>query len=153
MMSGMRVYITGPMSGEKEFNVPLFNEVAEELRCMGVDPTNPAEEDSDAVKESLANHPDGAAPDGLWAECLSRDVGDILTTHYDALVLLPGWATSRGSVLECTAAVLEGVTEFYIRMDEGHFTPVTVQDLGFVLSLAIFGRTNPEGVDDDATVH
>lgn len=149
----MRVYISGPMSDIPHFNFPLFNEVAEQLREMGCEVTNPAEEDSPELQADAKVNETGEPKEGVWGECLSRDIADILTSNYDSLVLLPGWATSRGAILEVTAAILQGVDQFYIRTDAEHLTPVTLEDIGFVTSIAIYNKCNPESVTNDDTVH
>jgi len=150
----MRVYISGPMSGIAHYNFPLFNEVAEQLREMGCEVTNPAEEDSPELQAQAKEAVVGEnQSDEVWGECLSRDVADILTSNYDSLVLLPGWAGSRGALLEVTAALLSGVDQFYIRIDEGNLSPVRMEDLGFVTSIAMYNFCDPESITNDNTVH
>lgn len=81
----MKVYISGPMTGYKDFNRPRFNAAATELRAAGIDVVNPAEHGEDG-------------PEKEWAEYLRADL--ILLLDCQGIAMLPGWGTSRGAVLE-----------------------------------------------------
>lgn len=78
-------YISGPMSGLPEFNTPLFNRVAEEVRSEGYSAFNPAE---------------------TFGGDTSFDYDDYLRTDtaYIArcrkILLLPGWRKSKGACYE-----------------------------------------------------
>lgn len=84
----MRVYIAGPMTGLPEFNFPAFNAMAEVLRADGWHVENPAEH----------GHVDGAE----WADYLRYDISRLSTCS--AMMLLPGWSSSRGARLEVSIA-------------------------------------------------
>lgn len=79
-----RVYIAGPMTGLPEYNFPLFNAVAANLRAAGWHVENPAEH----------GHIDGAG----WADYLRWDISRIATCG--SIWLLPGWTKSKGAMLE-----------------------------------------------------
>jgi hypothetical protein len=79
-----RVYLSGPMTGIADWNLPAFNQAADKLRRMGYTVSNPAEY--------------GADPALSWAACLRRDIKDLVDC--DVLVQLPGWENSRGANLE-----------------------------------------------------
>lgn len=85
----MRLYLSGPMSGLPDFNFPAFHEAAARLRAANVEVVNPAE------------HFDGRTdlPREMY---LRQDVADLLTV--DGIVMLPGWAGSKGAQLELAIA-------------------------------------------------
>jgi hypothetical protein len=103
----LRLYISGPMSGIKDFNRPLFMRVREALRLRGHFVICPTE---------LDDVPNGAPEvmtplelEMLWKAFLIRDVAMILTCQLDAIVVLPGWWRSRGARLEILAGLSVGL--------------------------------------------
>ncbi len=91
----MRIYLSGPMTGRPDYNFPLFNKIAEELRQRHHEVLNPAE-----------LHPDVVPGTWKWTEYLKSDIKAMM--DYDTLVLLPEWDTSRGARVELNLAdVLE----------------------------------------------
>ena len=80
----MKLYIAGPMSGLPDLNFPAFFAAAAQLRALGHSVVNPAEIDQ------------GKNP--TWVSCMRKDIPRLI--QCDAVVLLPGWATSRGAGLE-----------------------------------------------------
>ena len=78
------------MSGIPEHNVPLFNRIAGLLRERGHEVFNPAENDDGGEKRTRAFY-------------MRLDIPALLASH--AIVLLPGWQTSRGASLEVWIAV------------------------------------------------
>lgn len=89
-----RIYISGPMTGIKDFNFPAFNGAACALRCAGYDVVNPAE-----------INPDGSKP---WSECLRSDIKALCDC--DTIVMLDGWENSAGAHLEMHIAHRVGIT-------------------------------------------
>lgn len=85
----MKIYVSGPMSGLPNNNVPAFNAAAKALRAKGYRVINPAELD------------DGE-PCKTWEDCLRRDLRAL--TRCDAVATLPGWTKSRGALLELHVA-------------------------------------------------
>ena len=81
----MRVYISGPMTGLPNNNVPAFNAAAKALRRLGYKIVNPPDLDK---KE----------PCRTWEDCLRRDIRHL--THCTDIATLPGWKKSRGANLE-----------------------------------------------------
>ena len=73
------VYLSGPMTGIEDMNVPAFNDAARLLCKRGIRVFVPTV------------HPDG------WGPALARDLTTILTGGIDALVMLDGWHRSRGT--------------------------------------------------------
>jgi|BioPla2DNA2_1021312.scaffolds.fasta_scaffold05473_16 hypothetical protein len=86
----MRYYISGPMTGVKDFNRPLFNRVTKHYRERGCSVFNPAE-----------------MPDGLcYDEYLQMGLNELRTA--DIVVQLPGWESSKGAQAEYRLAILLG---------------------------------------------
>lgn len=79
-----RFYLAGPMTGYPDLNFPAFHAEATRLRALGFDIVNPAEINAD--------------PNAGWAACLRSDIAQLVTCH--GVMLLPGWAASRGATLE-----------------------------------------------------
>lgn len=87
-MNDMRwCYISGPMTGLKNFNIEAFDAYAAVLRAEGWHVYSPPELDGgDTTKP--------------WKAYLRRDILLLAETALDAVFLLPGWEGSRGAVLE-----------------------------------------------------
>lgn len=85
------IYISGPMTGVKDFNHPLFNEVAVMLRADGWRVINPAEALNGST--DLPRH-----------RYLAVDVVE-LVVYARAILLLPGWLESDGAKLEAQIGV------------------------------------------------
>jgi hypothetical protein len=84
-----RIYVAGPMTGLPDFNYPAFNDAATRLRALGFEVENPAE------------NPD--PPCRSWLGYMRMAVGQV--ARCDAVVLLPGWETSRGARVEFQLAI------------------------------------------------
>jgi hypothetical protein len=83
MTRKIRLYVSGPMSGIKDLNAPLFNAEAARLRALGYDVVNPAELNG---------------TDMSWKACMRRDIRELVTC--DAIAMLPKWWVSRGARIE-----------------------------------------------------
>ena len=98
-----KVYLAGKMRGVPLFNFPAFTAAAEKLRGWGYEVWSPHERD---IKE------DGFDPvkdkPRLIKEYMEHDLAAIC--RCDAVVLLPGWETSRGASLEVHVARQIGLT-------------------------------------------
>ncbi len=81
----MTIYVSGPMTGLPNNNVPAFNEATKRLRKKGYRVVNPAELDK-------------GEPCRTWEDCLRRDLREL--TKCVAIATLPGWKRSRGANLE-----------------------------------------------------
>ena len=95
----MIAYLSGPMTGLPEHNYPAFEAAAERLRSQGVQVISPHE-----------IIPPGAGP-WTWEAHMRVDLAALLTA--DVIVMLPGWTTSRGAVLEKTVAEAIGMPVDY----------------------------------------
>jgi hypothetical protein len=92
------IYIAGPMTGIKDWNVPAFSEMADRLRKQGRNVINP--------------HELHEAQDGVpWDWYLRRDLAQLVKCS--SMVLLPGWGASRGATLEHHVAKTLGMTIAY----------------------------------------
>jgi hypothetical protein len=92
-----RIYIAGPMTGYPELNFPFFNTAAKRLREQGHDAVNPAE----IVTDQSAD----------WQTCMRADIAQLVTC--DAILLLPGWETSKGATLEHSIAKALGFVIYH----------------------------------------
>lgn len=99
----MKLYLAGPMSWHPQFNFPLFDETAHQLRAKGYDIVSPAELDDPVVRKAALASPDGE-PNGIphgqtWGDFLSRDV-KLIGDEVDGVAVMPEWWTSKGARLE-----------------------------------------------------
>ena len=85
-----KIYLSGPMTGIKDLNRPLFNREAAKLRRAGYVVINPPELDD-------------FEPEPTWETCLRRDLR-ILVDQCDRVATLPNWKKSRGANLEIHVA-------------------------------------------------
>jgi hypothetical protein len=90
----MSVYLAGPMSGLDKFNFPAFVAAAADLRQRGFDVASPAEHDLETGFNPTLNSLDGFNPE----TAMRWDLGKVF--DLDAVVVLPGWETSRGAAIE-----------------------------------------------------
>lgn len=80
-----RLYLSGPMTGIKDLNIPAFNRAAKKLRAAGYVVINPPELDRIEKKST-------------WEGCLRRDLKYVVTCA--VIATLPNWKKSRGANLE-----------------------------------------------------
>lgn len=83
-------YLSGPMSGLPEFNFPAFQSAVDDLRGRGMTVRSPHEKGSEGSGMS-------------WESYLREDIG--LMLECSALILLPGWPSSKGAKLELSIAL------------------------------------------------
>lgn len=83
----MKLYLSGPMTGQPDHNLPAFNEAAVLLEECGYTVINPA---AHGVGELT------------WEQYLRRDLRWLLDCEGVATLL--GWTTSRGAKLEVHVA-------------------------------------------------
>lgn len=105
-----RTYIAGPMTGIPDFNFPAFNAVAAAMRIQGRHVENPAEH--------------GLVEGAEWGDYLRYDLGKIASC--ETIALLPGWAASKGAVLEMHIAKTLGMNVEYLTGAEPDSPPVKV---------------------------
>lgn len=106
-MMSKKVYLAGKMSNVPYFNFPAFFKYAEELRTNGYEVFNPAENDINHWGDFWKECPKGTheelealgRPVPSYRDCLRMDLNWILD-HADAIALIPGWETGRGTLAE-----------------------------------------------------
>ncbi|MNQ37302.1 hypothetical protein D3C85_508390 [compost metagenome] len=88
-----RIYIAGPCTGMPDLNYPAFNAEAARLRGLGHHVENPAE--------------NPAPPCGTWKAYMQLAINQLFTC--DTIFLLPGYALSKGAMLEIKIAEALGL--------------------------------------------
>ena len=109
----MKVYIAGPMSGQKDWNFPAFFEAEKQLTALGHEAINPAHNDGKTAEEALISAGSPDRPNHSWAYYMRRDLPNVLTA--DAVCVLPGWQSSKGASLEVEVAQALGVPLLILR--------------------------------------
>lgn len=111
----MKVYIAGPMTGIPQFNYPAFEAMAKALRKEGHEVVTPTEMDDDEARAAALASPHGsmdefnAVSKHTWGDFLSRDVKLLADDGIEGVVVLPGFAKSRGARLETFVARLSHI--------------------------------------------
>lgn len=85
----MRLYLSGPMSGQPDFGYPVFRDYAQRLRRAGHFVVDPSENF-------------GGDPSRPRDEYMRADIEHVLSV--EAVAVLPGWEKSRGARLEVAIA-------------------------------------------------
>lgn len=114
-------YISGPMSGYPDSNFPAFARAVSALVSLGYTVVSPH-----ALQQM---HPDS------WQACMRTDI-IALMLHCDYIILIEGWASSKGAFLELHNAVLLGMpvytwdgeqlrlqSKWPVSWDSGRFPP------------------------------
>ncbi len=87
------------MTGEPDFNFPAFYTAAAQLRALGHEPINPADNDhADMVISLRLARAKQGKPGHTWVDYMRRDLRRIADA--DAVLALPGWWRSRGASIE-----------------------------------------------------
>ena len=129
---GLRVYLSGPMTGYEEYNHPEFNRITKKLEDSGFFNLviNPASMD------------EGEKP---WKYYIVRDLRIIMDLDIEALILMEGWEKSKGARAEVYVATEVLGAKLYLYKDTND---------GFTLTpLRYDEATLPSGrvVDHDKT--
>jgi hypothetical protein len=90
------VFLSGPMSGRPDYNVPLFEEAAANLRSLGFHIISPVELFKNAFGELWLNQPRSAYLYAAYAV--------LMDPHTHGIALLSGWEYSDGSFAEAVVA-------------------------------------------------
>jgi hypothetical protein len=96
-----RIYISGPISNMPDLNRPAFSHAAQSLRASGYEVVNPF---------------DVCPAPASWEEAMRADIKAMLDC--DAIGLLPGYARSRGAMLELQIAEALGMKVMRITATE-----------------------------------
>ena len=110
----MKVYISGPITGKPDGNIPAFQAAAEKLRAAGHEPVNPHDIDPSHDGECRPGYAPGS--EGHTSSCHMRaDLRALLDC--DAITMIDGWTTSRGAWAEHGAAGAIGLEEIIFSAD------------------------------------
>ncbi len=104
----MTIYLSGPMSGIKEFNYPAFKEASAILRANGYNVLNPAEipKPKESFKSKKAE----------WVWYMKKAI--VLLMKADKIVMLQGWHNSKGAKTEwAIAKMLDYEVQEYSEME------------------------------------
>lgn len=110
-------YVCGPMTGIKDFNFPLFDQVTALARSQGLSVISPAELDREHGIDPSVD-PDSVerarrADPNLIQTIVQRDTQVIVGLEKDkgdGLILLPGWQNSTGGRAEIALALWMGLS-------------------------------------------
>lgn len=94
----MKVYLSGPMTGIKDFNFPTFHAAAAKLREQGHHVFNPAETE----------------PQPSYKDYLRIDLNWIME-NAEAIAMLPGYSKSKGAMAELSLANALGLEVLHVR--------------------------------------
>lgn len=97
----MLIYLSGAMTGIKDYNFPLFNEYAKRLRNRGFSVINAAE---------LSVHEDWE-----WSDYMKRALREMMCAT--AIALIPGYCQSKGAQLELYLAGVLGIPIYDLAKD------------------------------------
>lgn len=102
----MRTYLAGPMSGQADYNYPMFHTVVRHLRDLGLTIISPAEDEDHKPMQPPA--PGAEKP---RAHYMREGLNKLLRCQ--AIYMLPDWQFSKGAKLEHRIAQACGMTIFY----------------------------------------
>ena len=88
-----KIYVSGPMTGIKDFNIPAFVNAANTLKEAGFEPVIPV------------RYVEGK----LYEDYLKDDLRELLDC--DGIFMLPGWQDSKGAKIEHMVALACGIDE------------------------------------------
>lgn len=129
----MRVlYISGPMSGMPDHNLPAFAAEAKRLRDLGYTVVNPGE---------VNLHVRGKLE---YMEYIYRDLAAMCAAQCDTIAYLPNWTKSRGANIESGVASLLGMTHCWahaIKLRKEFVDADVKRSLAFMPALAEIGVT------------
>ena len=106
-----KVYISGPMTGHKDFNAARFDLTEGMLAAQNCEVINPLQKERDSGvnfygrtgKESLSE----MGIDLTMNQIITQDVELLLTC--DVIYMLPGWRSSKGATAEYYVALWAGI--------------------------------------------
>lgn len=119
-MTKFKIYVAGPMSGIPNFNFPMFNRVAEELRSQGHEVFNPAERDNErhgvdiGADNETGSQQEAVEKHGFSLRDALADDTAYICKEATAIMMLPGWENSKGARAEHALALALGHTILYM---------------------------------------
>lgn len=90
-------YISGPMSGLPYLNYPAFFEAEESLQYQFSKILNPARNSLDEGQK------------GTWKNWMKKAIALMVSEQTTHIILLPGWETSKGALIEVQLAGILGI--------------------------------------------
>lgn len=125
-----KVYLSGPITADKEHYKEHFAKIEEYLTNLGFDVTNPSKDEYD--DEIAKDHEDKWTKEA-WLDYMTRDIE--LVTKHDIVCVLKGWQKSLGALIELAVAkrygipiMIEGENKIYTKWDF-HFCGLGVDPL------------------------
>jgi len=79
-----KCYICGPITGARDGNRALFEDGCKQAKGLGYEPVNP--------------HDNGVPSSATWSAHMRADIK--MLCDCEAILMLPGWFSSRGASLE-----------------------------------------------------
>lgn len=117
----MKIYLAGKMTNVPYFNFPAFNAAAYTLRRQGHEVFNPAERDIErhggvdiSANNSAGSRELAVREHGFSIREALADDCEYLCKEADAIAMLPGWETGRGSRAEWHLALALGLKILYL---------------------------------------
>jgi hypothetical protein len=105
----VKVYLAGPMRGISECNFPAFEKATKELREFGYEVFSPHEHDMEMGFDPIGTDITDLDDAGYSIrDALGADLAWI-TANAEAIVVLPGWAGSKGARAEVSTAEAIGI--------------------------------------------
>jgi hypothetical protein len=130
------LYISGPMTGKRDFNRQAFEDAAEDLTARGWGVINPHDLDHNQGVDNTS--PDGfGVDDDQYEQFMERDLAAL--KEVDGIVFIDGWTSSGGSGREGHRAIELGKTLYLYRA--GH-APIRMPEWLF-LEYATTERRRP----------
>ena len=106
----MKIYLSGPMRGLKDFNFPAFDDGQSFLESLGHKVFSPAQQDRLRGFNLMGRtgHEDVSEFGMNIRETLAMDT-EFIALEADAVALLPGWERSNGALAEMYLARAVGI--------------------------------------------
>ncbi len=104
-----KLYLSGPMSGYKDYNRPLFMAATKCLRDKGYTILNPCESDGEVPSNAT------------WRDYLKKDLR--MLADADGIIVLPRWEDSKGARLEVHICFQLGLPVFRFDMRKKDIVP------------------------------
>jgi hypothetical protein len=92
-----KIYLSGPMTGITDFNVPEFKRITAILRKSDYNVVSPVELD-------MEDSPTSGTEKERWCYFMERDLNVLMEPTVTSIVLMEGWQKSKGAVLEVIIA-------------------------------------------------
>lgn len=111
----MKYYLAGPMTGLPEHNYPAFEEAAKNLRADGLNVLSPREIDHGETEETRGKYP----------YHVYLKAGIKLLLECDGIIMMEGWADSKGAMFELQVAAACGMEVVLYFRDEQSFVRIS----------------------------